>query len=237
MCGRYATTRSAADLAALFDAADEAAGGLAADYNVAPTDAVPVVRRSRRAGRVLSVARWGLVPSWAPDRSGASRMINARVETVAGARAYAASFRQRRALLPADGWYEWRRLPTGRKQPYFLTSRTGDVLAFAGIWSSWGAGPHRVLTASILTAPAVGELAAVHDRMPVLLPPWQWSDWLAEGDPPPIEADTGYLAGLEIRPVGPRVGDVRSDGPDLIEPVVADPVAAPPLDCVDLTLF
>src|SRR5918912_3841470 len=102
MCGRYATTRSAADLSALFGAFDETADGLAADYNVAPTDPVPIVRRSRRVeGPVLSVARWGLVPSWAPDARGAARMINARAETVATAPAYATSFARRRCLVPA----------------------------------------------------------------------------------------------------------------------------------------
>src|SRR5438045_8531032 len=110
MCGRYAATRSAADLSALFDAADETDDGLAPDYNVAPTDPVPVVRRSRRVeGRVLSVARWGLVPAWASDASGQARMINARAETVETAREYAASVERRRCLGPADRWERWRR--------------------------------------------------------------------------------------------------------------------------------
>src|SRR5438552_18964185 len=134
MCGRYATTRSAADLSALFDAADEPGDGLAADDNVAPTDPVPIVRRSRRVdGRVVSVARWGLVPAWAPDTSGQARMINARAETVATARAYAPSFERRRCLVPADGWYEWRRASARQKQPYFMTPRAGGAPAVAGL--------------------------------------------------------------------------------------------------------
>src|SRR5207244_3754141 len=132
MCGRYATTRSAADLSALFDAFDETGDGLVPDYNVAPTDPVPIVRRSRRRdGPVLSIARWGLVPSWAADASGAARMINARAETVATARAYAPSFARRRCLLPADGWYEWRKLTARARQPYFMTPREGGPLVFA----------------------------------------------------------------------------------------------------------
>src|SRR3954466_15851713 len=109
MCGRYANTRSSADLSALFEAQDEA-DGLAPDYNLAPTDPAPIVRMSERVGgRVVSTARWGLVPAWSKDTKGAARMINARVETVATARAYAPSFARRRCLVPADGWYEWRK--------------------------------------------------------------------------------------------------------------------------------
>ncbi|HEX7746682.1 MAG TPA: SOS response-associated peptidase, partial [Micromonosporaceae bacterium] len=172
MCGRYATTRSAADLSALFESYDDTDGGLAADYNVAPTDPVPIVRLSRRhAGRALSVARWGLVPPWAKDTRGAARMINARAETVATSTAYARSFAARRCLVPADGWYEWVRTGTGGKQPYFMTPQDGRPLAFAGLWSVWGGGPDPLLTCSVVTTAAVGELALVHDRMPLLLAP------------------------------------------------------------------
>src|SRR5439155_22816391 len=118
MCGRYATTRSPIDLSSLFDADDESGDELAPDYNVAPTYPVPIVRMSARAGgRVLSVARWGLVPAWSADTKGAARMINARAETVASTPAYAQSFARRRCLVPADGWYEWLRRPGGGKQP------------------------------------------------------------------------------------------------------------------------
>jgi len=227
MCGRYATTRGAADLAALFEADDET-DGLAADYNVAPTDPVPIVRLSRRTpGPVLSVARWGLVPSWAKDTRAAARMINARVETVKTTRAYATSFASRRCLVPADGWYEWARAG-GRRQPYFMTSRDGSVLAFAGLWTVWGEGDARLMTCTILTTPAVGELTAVHDRMPLLLPRQRWRGWLDGADPVPPPAE--HLESLEIRPVGAAVGDVRNDGPHLVERV---PVETP----VDLTLF
>jgi putative SOS response-associated peptidase YedK len=238
MCGRYATTRSAADLSALFEASDETGDGLAVDYNVAPTDPVPVVRVSRRQERpVLSVARWGLVPSWAKDPTGAARMINARVETVATARAYATSFASRRCIVPADGWYEWVRHSPRQRQPYFMTPRDGGPVAFAGLWSVWGADDQRLLTCTVLTTAAVGDLTRVHDRMPLLLPPDRWRRWLADDVAtahtllaPPSEE---YLAGLEIRPVGPAVGDVRNDGPRLVERV-PDPLAEQP---VDLTLF
>jgi putative SOS response-associated peptidase YedK len=253
MCGRYATTRGAADLAALFDAVDETGDGLSPDYNVAPTDPVPVVRRSRRLERpVLSVARWGLLPSWAGARSpagaasrgpGAPLMINARAETVATGRAFAPSFARRRCLVPADGWYEWLRRPGG-KQAYFITGRDGAVLAFAGLWTVCDGPAGPVLSCSIVTTAAIGELTLVHRRMPLVLARERWSGWL-DGDaeavsdpgrllaPPPPR----LLSGLEIRPVGSAVGDVRNDGPDLVRPVPAAPLHAPADDPVDLTLF
>src|SRR5262249_45458077 len=181
-----------------------------------------------------SVARWGLVPSWARDASGAARMINARAETVATARAYATSFASRRCLVPADGWYEWVRRSSKERQPYFMTRLDGAVLAFAGLWTVWG---DQLLTCAIVTTAAVGELATVHDRMPLVLPRDRWREWL-DGDaarastlltPPSPEA----VGMLEVRPVGVAVGDVRNDGPGLIERVTTDSVER----SHDLTLF
>ncbi|MFJ6198321.1 SOS response-associated peptidase [Micromonospora sp. NPDC092111] len=218
MCGRYATTRSAGDLSAVFESYDDTDGRLGPDHNVAPTDPVPLVRVDPEGGRVLSVGRWGLVPHWSRSAAGAARMINARAETVATSRAYAEPFARRRCLVPADGWYEWARRAGGGKQPYYLTPRDGSVLALAGIWSRW----ESMLTFSVLTTAAVGELAEVHDRMPLLLPRDRWAGWLAPADDPAAllaPPSPQWLGGLEIRPVGPAVGDVRNDGPGLIERV------------------
>jgi putative SOS response-associated peptidase YedK len=241
MCGRYATTRSAADLSALFESYDDTDAPLAADYNVAPTDPVPIIRRSERlAGRVVSVARWGLVPGWARDTKGAARMINARAETVATTKAYATAFAKRRCLVPADGWYEWVRRDGGAKQPYFMTAQDDAVLAFAGLWSAWGGGPQPLLTCSIVTTAALGDLALVHDRMPLLLRPERWSTWLAGGGEPAdllLPPAPEELTDIEIRPVGPAVGDVRNDGPGLIARVAAAPLGTPPPETVELTLF
>ncbi|GAA1830949.1 SOS response-associated peptidase [Luedemannella flava] len=229
MCGRYASTRSAADLSALFEAADETEGALAPDYNVAPTDPVALVRHSARAdGRVLSLARWGLVPSWAKDTKGGARMINARAETVATSRAFAQSFERRRCLVPADGWYEWLKRPDG-KQPYFMTRPDGGPLAFAGLWSVWGSGDQRLLTISVITVAAVGDLAAVHDRMPLVLPPQRWAQWLAADDATGLlMPDTDWVTQLEIRPVGSAVGDVRNDGPELVRAAPGPAAAVSP---------
>ncbi|MPZ28361.1 MAG: SOS response-associated peptidase [Micromonosporaceae bacterium] len=234
MCGRYATTRSAADLSALFDAVDETAVDemdlLEPRYNVAPTDPVPVVRTDRSGQRVLVRARWGLLPHWARDPKAGARMINARVETVATAPAYARPFVSRRALVPADGWYEWRRLPGGGKQAYFMTPADGSILTLAGLWSRWGpdgkAG-HRLLTFTVLTTAAIGELAAIHDRMPLLLPPQRWARWLS-GDPALDPPPPAFLAGLELRPVAAAVGNVRNDRPELVTRVDIERVADQP---------
>ncbi|MCI4062509.1 SOS response-associated peptidase [Micromonospora sp. R77] len=218
MCGRYATTRSAGDLSALFESYDETDGGVGPDFNVAPTDPVPLVRLDPAGHRLLSVGRWGLVPHWSRTAGGAARMINARAETVATSRAYASSFARRRCLVPADGWYEWVRETGGRRQPYFMTPVDGSVLALAGIWSVWQSGDTELLTFSVLTTAAVGELAEVHDRMPLLLPRERWSSWLDAADEPAallVPPSAEWLAGLEIRPVSPAVGDVRNDGPEL----------------------
>ncbi len=253
MCGRYATSRSSAELGALFDAVDETEGELAPAYNLAPTDLAPLVRVSARAGRVLSAARWGLVPSWAKDPRAGARMINARAETITDSRAYARSFAERRCLIPADGWFEWRAsaADTGdrrrAKQAYFMTPTDGSVLAFGGVWTAWHGGgtTDSLLTFSVVTTAAVGDLALVHDRMPLVLPPDRWLCWLGLSQlgpdsgarvtdddllaTPPAE----FVAGLEIRPVGPAVGDVHSDGPALLTRVPASSLTDP----VELKLF
>jgi putative SOS response-associated peptidase YedK len=239
MCGRYATSRSAVDLAAFFDALDETDGALAPRYNVAPTDPVPVVRVSSNRGRVVSVARWGLVPAWAKDPKSAARMINARAETVASANAYAPSFSRRRCLIPADGWYEWRKDGTAR-QAYFMTPRDGGILALAGVWARWGSGPDVLTTCSVITTAALGELAEIHDRMPLTLTPDRWAAWLSgPADPAALlrPAEAAALEDLEIRPVGPAVGNVRNDGPQLIERVAVTPSDASREIATDLTLF
>jgi putative SOS response-associated peptidase YedK len=245
MCGRYATTRTVTDLSALFDALDQTAPdpadptreGVVVDYNVAPTDPVPIVRMSASAGaRVLSVARWGLVPPWATDRRVGARMINARAETVATTKAFARPFAVRRCLVPATGWYEFATAAgSARKQPYFMTPRNGDPVVFGGLWSVWGPPGNRLLTCSIVTMEAIGDLAGVHNRMPLMLAPDRWSAWLTTATDldgllaPPTIAE---VEALEIRPVGLAVGDVRNDGPQLVERVL-EPIEAP----VDLTLF
>lgn len=237
MCGRYATSRSSVDLSALFEATDEVPG-LEADYNVAPTDPVPMVRVSAHdEGRVLTSARWGLLPHWAKDVRAGARMINARSETVATASAFAPSFAKRRCLIPADGWYEWVKISDGTKQPYYMTPKDGGVVVFAGLWSVWG--PDRLLTCSIVTAPAVDDLRLVHDRMPLVLPRSRWADWLSAPADQALLAPTpaDVVAGIELRPVGAAVGDVHNDGPQLTSRVSFPSLSHRDEEPIDLTLF
>ncbi len=232
MCGRYATTRTAIDLSALFEAVDEA-GPLEPTWNAAPTDPVPLVRQTSAGQRVLRTAKWGLVPAWSKEPRNGGRMINARAETVATTAAFARSFATRRCLIPADGWYEWRR-DGSRKQPYFLAPRDGRVLAFAGLWAVWGRTPEipagQLTTCSIVTMAAAGELAFVHDRMPLFLPPERWTEWLTAAPGPQLlrPPTPDQLAAIELRPVGTAVGNVRNNGPDLVKRVKTE---------VDPTLF
>jgi putative SOS response-associated peptidase YedK len=226
MCGRYATTRSDADLSLLFDAVN-VTEGLEPSWNVAPTDPVPLVRISgRQGGRVLDTAKWGLVPPWSPDLRSGARMINARAETVATSPAFAPSFAKRRCLVPADGWYEWVR--AGRsKQAYYMTPLAGSALggaplAFAGIWTMSA----ETMTCSIITTAALGGLAEVHDRMPLILPRERWPEWLAGGGDPAglLQPMTpAELEAIEVRPVRPDVGNVRNNGPELITAPVPEP--------------
>lgn len=245
MCGRYSSTKAPADLAEEFTAVDATEDEGSPDFNVAPTKQVyTVVQRHPRdddgvpipdvTERTLRRVRWGLVPSWSKDPSAGARMINARSETAADKPAFRRALAARRCLLPADGWYEWQRRDTGTgrtKQPYFTHYRDGRSIAMAGLWEFWkpdedpaGEYPDGLVTVAVLTTEAVGPLADVHDRMPLVLAPGDWDAWLdpdtdAKADtvarllapPPPSLVET-----MELRPVSNRVNNVRNNGPELL---------------------
>ncbi|GIG30274.1 SOS response-associated peptidase [Cellulomonas marina] len=247
MCGRYASFREDQQLA------DEFAVAVVADdvrllppsWDVAPTDGVRMVveRADRGTGEVtrqLRPARWGLVPSWAKDPSVGSRMINARVETLLTKPAFAKPFAVRRALLPADGYYEWQKPPQGaprgaRKQPWYIHPEDGAVLALAGLYEFWrdpsraDDDPDRwLVSATVITRPATEALAAVHDRQPLALAPDRWAAWLD----PAVGADEAREL-LEVEPpalvatpVSTRVNAVANNGPDLVEEVPVEPAVA-----------
>ncbi|RFU21865.1 SOS response-associated peptidase [Geodermatophilus marinus] len=233
MCGRYAASRRPEDLALEFEAVPaEGQPALPADYNVAPTKDVHVVRwkkerdaegRPTGAGhREVRAVRWGLVPSWAKDATVGNRMLNARVESLSEKPAFRSAARARRCLVPADGWYEWaKRLDSPAKQPYYITPTDGSVLAFAGLWEVWGTGEDRLYTCTVITEPAVGALTEIHDRMPMVLPRERWAEWLdpAREDVAELTAPTPpeLVEALELRPVSTRVNDVRCNGRELTE--------------------
>jgi putative SOS response-associated peptidase YedK len=227
MCGRFTQEHSNAELADLFEAEPltEDPGGR---FNIAPTDPASVVVE-RHERRVLTTYRWGLVPHWAKDPSIGTRFINARAETLATSGAFRDPFARHRCLVPADGFYEWRRDP-GRRQPFLFHAPDDEPLAFAGLWSGWhDPETDRVLrTFTIVTSAANDLMAPIHDRMPVVIPREAWAMWLD-----PTLEDIGELQGLllpmadyglEGYPVDTLVNNVRNDGPALIVPL-ATPLA------------
>jgi putative SOS response-associated peptidase YedK len=238
LCGRYASTKDPALLAAEFDAVDGTEGRAPGpDYNVAPTKSVlAVVERHPRdpegtpdpdvVERSIRVMRWGLVPHWAKDLSAGAKMINARAESVLEKPAYRDSAARRRCLIPADGWYEWQP-GEGRKQPYFITPGDGSSLAMAGIWSVWwdrdaDEGTRPVITCAVLTTGATGEMSSIHHRMPLVLPQGRWAAWLDPDRADPAELlgpDQALVDSLELRPVSTAVNSIKNNSPELMKRV------------------
>jgi putative SOS response-associated peptidase YedK len=232
MCGRYVSVRADSDLTEEFDAID-ATDGLweAPDYNVAPTKPVRIVVNrplrdedgapAKTPTRQLRVVSWGLIPSWSKDRKTQGRMFNARVESVATTNAFRRAYAKRRCLVPADGWYEWRAIDGGGKQPVYMTPEDGHSIGFAGLYEFWGERGQTITTCTIITAPSSGALAEIHDRMPLVLPRSAWARWLdpAVDDPSDLLTSWDEASGehLELRPVAPLVNKVDNNGPELLD--------------------
>jgi len=182
MCGRFTLRAPTAVLSEIFGI--EPLPGLAPRYNIAPSQPVSVVAGENP--RTWSQMRWGLVPFWAKDPAIGHRMINARGETVASKPAYRDSFRRRRCLIPADGFYEWRRLDVRRKQPFYLQLADAGPFAFAGLWDRWvdPATGTTLQSCALITTEPNETVAPIHDRMPVMLVPGQFEAWLDPGTAP-----------------------------------------------------
>jgi putative SOS response-associated peptidase YedK len=246
MCGRFAVTTDPALLAEKIQALDEATGagkdgaaGGGPNYNVAPTATiVTVVSRHDEPDdsptRRVRLMRWGLVPPWvkagpdgAPEGKG-PLLINARAEKVTTSPAFRSSVKTKRCLVPMDGYYEWRPNPDtpagkkARKTPFYMYRSDGEPLFMAGLWSVWkpdrSAAP--LLSCTIITTDAVGELAEIHDRMPLALAQRDWDRWLDPDAPVGAEllAAAPDISGIQIREVSTLVNSVRNNGPELIEP-------------------
>ena len=243
MCGRYASFRDAQDLADDFAVAEIAddARLLPPSWNVAPTDPVRIVveRAAKDTGEIvrsLRLARWGLVPSWGKDPGVGARMINARSESLLEKSAFARPLAVRRCLLPADGYYEWRKLPRPQdaparakvpKQPYWIHPSDDGVAALAGLYEFWrdptksDDDPDRwLVSTTVITTKASDDLEHIHDRMPVVLPRAAWDAWLD----PAVGADgaagivAGEQVGMETLPVTSAVSRVENNGPHLLDP-------------------
>jgi putative SOS response-associated peptidase YedK len=219
MCGRYTLKTPVEKLAEEFGF-EASSVELPPNYNVAPTQQVAAVLEEG-GERHLELLRWGLIPSWADDPGIGSRMINARAETAPEKPSFRRAFRERRCLIPADGFYEWRRT-NGAKQPYYIRMKEGRPFAFAGLWESWkDDGDPEIRSCTILTTGPNDLLAEIHDRMPVILPAGSYDAWL---DP---EADRDELYGLlapypedemEAYPVSRFVNSPQNNDPRCIEP-------------------
>lgn len=238
MCGRFVSSSTPDELAAYFgvdQVAEAVAEPVPANFNVAPTqDVLAVIDHDGE--RHLDAFFWGLIPSWAKEAKIGSRMINARAETLADKNAYKPSFKKRRCIIPADGFYEWQKLDDTsapkkkvRKQPMFMRSVDGSPLAFAGLWSVWR-GPDKeqepLRSVTIITTTPNDTMAPIHDRMPVILGRDDWSTWLDRDN-----EDLDILGRLLVpapddllttTPVSTQVNNVRNNGPELIEE--AEPV-------------
>jgi putative SOS response-associated peptidase YedK len=219
MCGRYTLVTPAKKLAEEFSL-DASSVDLPPNYNVAPTQGVAAVL-SEGGERRLEILRWGLIPPWADDPQIGSRMINARAETAPEKPSFRKAFRERRCLIPADGFYEWKRT-NGSKQPYYIHMKDERSFAFAGLWESWNdnSGP-AIRSCTILTTGPNALVAGVHNRMPVILPAGSYDAWL---DP---EAERDELAALlapypedemEAYPVSRFVNSPSNNDPRCIEP-------------------
>jgi putative SOS response-associated peptidase YedK len=214
MCGRfafYSPTEAAADL---FGASGTVA--VEARYNIAPTQDVAAIRSAENESKELVLLRWGLIPFWAKDPGIGNRMINARAETVAEKPAFRAAFRRRRCLLLADGFYEWRKEPSG-KIPYFISSRDNQPFAFAGLWERWQNrdDDSSIDSTTIITTAASGFMASLHHRMPVILCPQLADRWLA-GDDGALAAAIEGAAQLQAWAVDRAVNNPRHEGASLI---------------------
>ncbi len=227
MCGRYRLSRRKQVIEEHFDSVS-GEEDWTPRYNIAPTQSVPIIRQhAKEPRRELSLVRWGLIPSWAKDASGAAKMINARSETAATLPAFRDALKSRRCIVPTDGFYEW--LRSGKnKQPYCFEVDDGELFAFAGLWDRWkDPSGNWVKSCSILTTKPNAVTSTVHDRMPAILQKDDYDLWL---DPGMQDTDTAsdllkpYDARLmRCYPVSMRINQVQNDDPECAQPVKLEP--------------
>lgn len=205
MCGRYTIHISRKRFEAVYDA--QAPLEFVERWNVAPTQLAPIIR-ARDGDLEAAMLRWGF------QKPGKAVLINARGETVNQLPSFASSFRQRRCIVPASGWYEWKAISTGQKQPHHLCASDGEPLAFAGLWTPSPEGERFV----IVTKPAREVISHIHNRQPVIVSRERWKVWLSDAPVAELEAMLGEDdgLGLETYRVSARVGNARNDDEELI---------------------
>ncbi len=221
MCGRYSITSPVEALRGLFKF-EGPLPNLGPSYNVAPTQAVPIVRLDSGIRRLV-FARWGLIPSWAKEVF-PKPLINARAETVAVKPSFRAAFQRRRCLVPADGYFEWQKKSTGPKQPFNIGLSEGGPFGMAGIWETWlSSDGSEIESVAIITCEANAKLAFIHNRMPVIIQPTDYESWLdsqrfgAEQVQALLRPAQGNL--LRAYPISRRVNTVSNNDPSLLKPI------------------
>ena len=218
MCGRFTLRTPLTVLIDQFQVDFGADRQLPLRFNVAPTQDIPVVRQTD-AGRELAIMRWGFIPSWSKEANSGPLLINARSETVAEKPTFRSAFKSRRCLIPADGFFEWKNVG-GKKQPYYFQVANGKPFAFAGLWEKWQA----IKSCAIITTGANELSAQLHDRMPVLLSPIDYAEWLDPEQPGPTKLLAPFPSSeMTATPVNPIVNNARNEGPECIEPVAGVP--------------
>jgi putative SOS response-associated peptidase YedK len=227
MCGRFELHTNPAAIALAFGLAHPPA--VSPRYNIAPMQDVPVVRATRSGERELAQVRWGLVPRWAKDPSIGARMINARAETLQTKPAFRNALKWHRCLLPADGFYEWKAMAGGGKQPYRIGMKDGVLFALAALSERWLSPDGEVLdTCTIVTTPANALLQPLHDRMPLIIAPEDYARWLDRAVEDVTDLLSPYPAdAMNFYPVSTRVNAVKNDDASIIDPVEVPAANAP----------
>jgi putative SOS response-associated peptidase YedK len=221
MCGRFAITLPDEAMARLFDAVPGNDLPAPERYNVCPTTPIAVCT-SAGGTRRLRAMRWGFIPTWYQSPTGGPLLINARAETVATKPAFRAAARERRCLIPADGFYEWTREDPKKPLPWYIHRADGAPLVLAGIWQDWEREGQRLTTCAVVTTEAGPAMAAIHDREPVTLDPSDWPLWLGEAGHGAAALMTAAPEGRLIwHRVGSEVNSNRASGPELREPLAA----------------
>mgnify|MGYP000070301169 CR=1 FL=1 len=219
MCGRFALTATADQVAATFGL--QAVPSFPPRYNIAPSQPIAVVRQLQNSqSPEFRLMQWGLIPRWAKDPSIGSKLINARCETAHEKPSFRSAFKYRRCLIPASGFYEWQKVDKGSKQPYYFHLKNDQAFAFAGLWESW----HDIETCIILTTQPNEVVAPIHQRMPVIISADNYPVWLDFDMQTPSHLfylfDPDLVQGLSALPVKTLVNNPTVDSPECIEPAL-----------------
>ena len=212
MCGRFTLTEEIKAIRDHFAAVNQVE--FTASYNISPSHEIPAVRLTDDNKKEIFLCHWGLIPHWSkPDSK--YKAINARAETLADKPFFRDAFRHRRCLIPANGFYEWKK-QNGSKQPYYFNIEDSPIFAFAGLWEYWQGDKQAVESSTIVTTAANKFMSSYHERMPVILNPDNYDEWLETGDKNLL---VPYQGEMECYPVSKYVNNPKNNGKDLIQPV------------------